>query len=246
MNEKFMRTRSLMFSNYAVGWAGACFSMLVLASGTFAFAAAPSKPGADTALEPLPLTLPGPTMKGTPVDLPAGPRIEPLPKKPRPAFMVPKGVKNVAIGKVVTSSVKPFSGELKQITDGLKEASDEDAVEFKKGTQWVQVDLGQAYSIYAIAIWNDHRYIQIMHDVIMQVSDNPEFRTGVTTLFNNDADNSSGQGAGTDREYFETNQGRLIDSRGLKARYVRSYVKGGSLGVLNCWQEIEVYALPEK
>jgi len=196
--------------------------------------------------EALALKLPAPTLKGTPEDLPAGPNIEALPDKPRPAVMAPKGVKNVAVGKTVTSSVKPFSGETSQITDGKKEAFDYDAVEMKKGTQWVQIDLGEAFAIHVIAMWHDHRYIQVMHDTIVQVSDDPEFKNNVTTLFNNDVDNSSGLGVGTDREYFETHEGKVVDGKGVKARYVRGYTKGGSLSALNCWQEIEVYALPAK
>jgi hypothetical protein len=59
-------------------------------------------------------------------------------------------------------------------------------------------------------------------------------------------DNSSGLGVGTDREYFETHEGRIVEVKGVKGRYVRGYTKGGSLSALNCWQEIEVYALPAK
>ncbi len=195
---------------------------------------------------PLPLQLPAPTLKGTPEDLPAGPNIEPLSKTPRPPFMVVPGVKNVALGRPITSSMPPGTGELKQITDGRKEASDEDAVEFKKGTLWVQVDLGSAYAIQAIVLWHDHRYLQAMHDVIVQIGNDPEFKTNVTTLFNNDVDDSSGLGVGTDREYFETAEGKIIDARGISARYVRCYTRGSSAGALNCWQEIEVYALPSK
>ena len=200
----------------------------------------------NRALEPLRLALPGPTMKGTPTDLPSGPNIEPLSDKPRPTPAVPPGVTNIAAGRPIKSSVSPFTGELLQITDGLKEAADEDAVELKKGRQWIQVDLGRARTIHAVAMWHDHRYFQIMHDVIVQVSDDPEFKAGVTTLFNNDTDDSSGLGAGKDREYFETRYGRAVDGRGIRARYVRSYTSGGSLSVLNCWQELEVYALPEE
>jgi len=199
---------------------------------------------ADT--EALPLKLPAPTLKGTPEDLPVGPNIEPYSDKPRPAFMAPKGVANVAKDKPVTSSVNPFTGELNQITDGKKEAFDYDSVEMKKGSQWVQVDLGEPVAIYAIAMWHDHRYIQVMRDVIVQVSNDPEFKDGVVTLFNNDVDNSSGLGVGTDREYFETNYGKVVDGKGTKGRYVRCYTKGGSLSALNCWQEVEVYALPAK
>ncbi len=196
--------------------------------------------------EALNLQLPAPTLKGTPEQLPAGTNIEPNSDKAPEPIKIAKGAKNVALGKEVTSSVNPFTGELNQITDGKKEAFDYDTVEMKKGSQWVQIDLGESYAIEAIAIWHDHRYIQVMHDVIVQVSDDPEFKTGVTTLFNNDTDNSSGLGVGTDREYFERHYGRVIDAKGVKARYVRDYTKGSHLSALNCRQEIEVYAVPNK
>ncbi len=67
-------------------------------------------------------------------------------------------------------------------------------------------------------VGHDHRYIQAIHDVIVQVSDDPDFKTGVTTLFNSDADNSTGLGVGTDREYFETKYGRVINGKAIKAR----------------------------
>ena len=196
--------------------------------------------------EPLALKLPNHTLKGTPEDLPVGPNIEPPSDKAPTPLQVPKGVTNVAAGKPVTSSVAPFLGALSQITDGKKEPSDDDAVEFKKGSQWVQVDLGQSYAIHAVAMWHDHRYVQAMHDVILQVSDDPQFKSGVTTLYNNDTDNSSGLGVGTDREYFEMEWGRVVPGNGVKARYVRGYTRGSNQSALNCWQEIEVYALPVK
>lgn len=196
--------------------------------------------------EALKLQFPEPTHKGTAVDLPVGPNIEPNSDKQPPAFMIAKGAKLVSEGKPVTSSVNPYTGELAQITDGKKEAIDYDAVEMKKGSQWVQVDLGETYAIQAIALWHDHRYIQVVHDVIVQVSNDPEFKTGVTTLYNNDTDNSSGLGIGTDREYFERQFGRVFDGKGAKGRYVRGYTKGNHLSPVNCWQEIEVYALPVK
>ena len=178
------------------------------------------------ATEPLKLNLPSHTLKGTPENLPSGPNIEPPSDKAPPPVKVPPGVKNVAAGKPVTSSVPPFTGELAQITDGKKEPIDDDAVEFKKGVQWVQVDLGQSYPIYAVAMWHDHRYVLAVHDVILQVSDDPEFKSGVTTLYNNDLDNSAGLGVGTDREYFELEFGRVAPAKGVKARYVRGFYEG--------------------
>ena len=187
--------------------------------------------------------LPAPALKGTPENLPVGPNIEPLPDKPPPPFLVPKGVKNLAAGRSVSSSARPFSGELNQITDGKKEAFDFDTLEFKKGSQWVQVDLEKPRLIYAIVMWHDYRYTQTMHDVIVQVADDPEFQKAVTTLFNNDTDDSSGRGVGGDREYFETHFGRIVAGKGVKARYARCYTNGSNLTRLNSWQELEVYGL---
>src|SRR5213075_1724606 len=154
------------------------FKPLLIVALTLACFASSVRAADPKATEPLKLDLPLHTLKGTPEDLPAGPNVEPL------------------------SDVAPYLGELSRITDGKKEAVDDDAVEFRKGTQWVQVDLGQSFAIHAIAMWHDHRYVQVVHDVILQVSDDPEFKSGVTTLYNNDTDNSSGLGVGTDREYL--------------------------------------------
>ena len=197
-------------------------------------------------MAPLPMVLPAPTMKGTPDDLPKGPNIEPPPDQDKlpPPFLAPQGVKNVALGKKATASVKPFTGDPVQITDGQKDPYDHQVVEMKKGTQYVQIDLGEPQAIYAIVMWHDHRYLQLFHDVIVQVADDPGFTENVRILFNSDSDNSSGLGMGTDREYFETRFGRVVDAKGTKARYVRCYTKGGHLSAVNTWQEIEVYALP--
>ncbi len=215
----------------------------LLASALTAALVLPNLRAADTA--PLPLQLPLPTLKGTPDDLPSGPNIEKPPEKPRAPFMAPKGVVNVAAGKKVTSSVdKLYTGTLPQITDGKKEAYDEQVVEMRKGTQWVQIDLEKEYPISAIVIWHDHRWLQVFHDIVVQAADDPEFTQNVRTLFNNDFDNSSGLGIGTDKEYFENHEGKLIDTKGAKARYLRFYSKGSTLSAYNVYQEIEVYALP--
>lgn len=197
-------------------------------------------------LAPLPIKAPAPTLKGTPNDLPTGPNVEPPPEKPRPPFMAPKGVTNVASGKKVTSSVKPFTGALSQVTDGNKEPDDDQVVEFRRGKQWVQLDLGEPARIHAIVIWHDHRFLQVFHDVIVQVADDPDFTQNVQTIFNNDVDNSAGLGIGTDKEYFETNQGRTFDAKGVVSRYIRCYTAGSSLSAINACQEIEVYGLPAK
>jgi hypothetical protein len=206
----------------------------------------PQKQAGD--LAPLPLQLPPPAQKGTPPNLPTNTTAEPFTDKPRPAFLAPAGVKNVALGKPVTSSdPNPISGELKQITDGKKASFDENVVTLRRRLQWVQIDLQGEFNLYAIVIWHEFTTPVVYRDVIVQVSDDPEFKKDVHTLFNNDQANTSGLGAGTDREYFEnplTGDGKLVDAKGIKARYVRCYSNGNTENALNSYIEIEVYGLP--
>ncbi len=65
------------------------------------------------------------------------------------------------------------------------------------GLQWVQVDLGAAKSINSVSLWHYFGDTRKYHDVIIQVSNDPAFGAGVTTVYNNDTDNSAGRGTGT-------------------------------------------------
>ena len=96
-------------------------------------------------------------------------------------------------------------------------------------------------------VWHFHVEPVVFHDVVVQVSNDPNFIDGVSTIFNNDQDNSAGLGIGKDREYFETNEGKLIDAHDAKARYVRLYSRGSTFrDQLNRYTEVEVYGLPGK
>lgn len=196
-------------------------------------------------LEPLPLKLPIPAFMGTPTDIPLGDHIEKPSDKPRPPFMAPKGLQNLAAKKKVTSSDKsPITGTLDLVTDGDKESNDNSFVELHRRTQWVQIDLEQKSKIYAIVLWHAHNTFQVYHDIVVQVSDDPDFTQDVKTVYNNDYDNSSGLGVGTDKEYFETYEGRLIDAKGVEGRYVRSYSRGSTYSALNRYTEKEVWGKP--
>lgn len=196
-------------------------------------------------LEPLPLKLPIPAFMGTPTDIPLGDHIEKPSDKPRPPFMAPKGLQNLAAKKKVTSSDKsPITGTLDLVTDGDKESNDNSFVELHRRTQWVQIDLEQKSKIYAIVLWHAHNTFQVYHDIVVQVSDDPDFTQDVKTVYNNDYDNSSGLGVGTDKEYFETYEGRLIDAKGVEGRYVRTYSRGSTYSALNRYTEIEFWGKP--
>jgi hypothetical protein len=220
-------------------------------AGTFIALLLATKPlAAADALVPLPVVLPKALPRQTPEDLYKGPHVEPPPDplkyKGRTPFLAPKGVANAAFGKKVTTSApRLYSGSLPQITDGKKEAREEDVVEMPKGVQWVQIDLEKTYTIYAVVIWHDHREMQAFQCVVVQLSDDPDFKKGVRTIYNNDVANKAGLGIGADKEYFESEEGRLIDAKAAKARYLRCYSNGCNRTKWNTYQEVEVYGLGE-
>jgi hypothetical protein len=179
--------------------------------------------------------------EGTPQNLKV-PNLEKPTGKMRPIFLAPVGTVNVARGKPVSSSAsEPSVGELDMLTDGEKSGLDGTYVELAPGVQSVTVDLQDRYTIYAIVLWHFHKQARVYFDVIVQVSDDPDFLTNVRTLFNNDHDNTAGLGAGNDLNYIETAEGKLIDAKGVKARYVRLYSNGNNINALNHYVEVEVY-----
>jgi hypothetical protein len=200
---------------------------------------------ADADLAPLEIKLPIPAFMGTPTDIPPSEHIEKPSDKPRPPFLAPKGARNVSVKKKVTlSDANPINGSAELVTDGNREAGDENVLEMRRRLQWVQVDLEKAHKIYAVLVWHAHDTPQIVHDVIVQVADDPDFTKNVRTLYNNDYDNSAGLGVGKDKEYFENYEGRLIDGKGEAGRYVRLYSQGSTYTALNRYTEVEVYGLP--
>ena len=182
---------------------------------------------------PLKTDLPPPLFVGTPVPINV-PNLEPKITK-WPDFLVPAGTTNIALGKKVTASDSdPVVGTLDLVTDGDKGGDEGSWVELGPGKQWVQIDLAEEASIYAIVVWHYHSQARVYHDVVVEISDDPAFAKGVTTVYDNSA-------AGTDHPYIETNLGRLIDAKGTKGRYVRLYSNGNTTDKLNHYIEVEVF-----
>jgi len=198
-------------------------------------------------LVPLKLELPNPVFVGTPKEAPKGVDVEPVPAKPPAPLMVPSDVHNIASGKKITCSDKGVSSSvLARITDGNKEAAEDATAMLRKGLQWIQFDLGAPQEIYAIVFWHAHDTAKVYRAVIVQVADDPDFTANVRTLYNNDRDNSAGLGAGTDRQYFETYMGKIVNAKGARARYVRLYSHGSTDSALNEYTEVEIYGRPAR
>jgi hypothetical protein len=217
---------------------------LAVAAGCMALAAGSSK--AEN-LVPLVIKLPAEAFVGTPSDAPEDTTVEKSSGQPRPPLMVPPGVSNVALHKTVTTSdTNQLADNLVKVTDGEKEAGEENVVLLHRGPQWVQIDLTAPYEIYAVVVWHGHDEPKVYHGVVAQVADDAAFTQNVRTLYNNDHKNLDKLGAGADREYFESHEGKLIEGKGTVARYVRLYSDGSTVSRLNEYTEIEVYGRPPK
>jgi F5/8 type C domain len=188
--------------------------------------------------------LPPPLFVGTPVPINV-PNLEPPIRGKRPDFLVPAGTINLAKNKKVSSSDdSPDVGTLDMVNDGDKAGDEGSWVELGPGKQWVEIDLAKKANIYAVLVWHFHSQARVYRDVVVQVSDDPGFTSGVTTIFNNDFHGDLGLGAGKDLNYIETYQGKLIDAKGVSGRYVRLYSNGNTANKLNHYIEVEVWGKP--
>ena len=201
----------------------------------------PAPVSTDATLVPIPLTLPKPMFVGTPQNLEGVQNLEKPLGRPRPPFLAPEGVTNIALNKPVTSSEPmPIMGELSMIVDGDKEATEGSVVELGPFKQWAIIDLEEEKDIYAVVVWHYHKTPAVYFDVVVQVAKDAEFVNAVA-VFNNDMDNSLGLGVGTDPHYVETAEGKLIDAKGVRGRYVRLWSQGNNQNDYSHYIEVEVF-----
>ncbi len=111
---------------------------------------------------------------------------------------------------------------------------------------WAVIDLGSIQEIGSIltTFWGNWTF----DDVVIQLSTSADFTSGVTTIFNNDTDNSVGAGIGTDGTYTEqgyeynTPRGNLFTVNNVSARYVRVTNRRNWQGAdISIFTEIQVF-----
>lgn len=144
---------------------------------------------------------------------------------------------NLVRGMIASAST-PLQNPL-FLTDGNSDGQQFTGVGM--GPQWIQFDLGEKRSVAEIRLWHFFADGRTYHDVIVQLSDTADFSAAVTTVFNNDSDNSAGTGAGSDAEYAESAAGKAIVFSPVVARYVRLWVNGNTVNEWNHYSEVEVY-----
>lgn len=175
---------------------------------------------------------------------------------PLPAAAAAPVEVNVARGitDVTTNGIAARNGKrLSTVTDGNRSASEYALIATESTAKYIQLNLGEPHSITKVNILNDYNpeAPRTGKDLIVQLSNDPTFATGVTTIYNNDADNSAGLGAGTDAEYAEPPTGAgLTVTLGspAAAQYVRYWANGhtrtqtNAYNAMNTPVEVEVYA----
>lgn len=193
---------------------------------------------------PLQIIIPMPLISANgPVPV-SGNNLEPLHVGRRPDFFVPVGTTNLALLKPVTASCQATLGNLNMVTDGDKDGDEGGWVELKAGQQWVQIDLQNPPEIYAVIVWHFHFKDRVYQNVVVAVSDDPEFKKDVKVIFNNDTENVIGFGKGSDFNYLDNYMGKLIDAKGVKGRYIRLYSNGNNVDKMNHYVEVEVFGKP--
>ena len=192
----------------------------------------------------LKIEFPPPHSSGTPKEIKSDNlEPDPGPGKLRPPIMVePEYTKKLTTEDTkVTTSEEAVTGENEYVVDGDKTPDATSMLQLPGGVQWVQLNLGAEHVISAVCVWHDQGDERVYKDVIVQISNDANFVDGVKTIFNNDHDNTAKLGKGTDKEYRERNDGRPMDAKLTKGRYVRCYSNGSTSEPVNNYIEIEVF-----
>ena len=153
----------------------------------------------------------------------------------------PGGGTNVAAGKTATFSSTLSEGTAAMVTNGDTNTANYAGM-WATGPQWAKIDFGASYGVNRVKVWHYYGDGRTYHDVIVQLSNTADFSSGVTTVFNNDTNNSAGQGTGGNAEYAESSSGKEITFSTVNARYVRLWTNGSSANTAQHYVEVEVYS----
>ena len=146
----------------------------------------------------------------------------------------------MALGKTaITLSSVTHEAPPSALTDGI--ITTIPFLGLEPGLQWVELDLETLFNISRVNVRHYYGDGRTYRDVILQLS---EDGINWVTIFNNDVDNSAGQGVGIDGEYAETSGGKdVLLGLPVQARYVRSWSNGSTGNRWNHYVELEVFGV---
>jgi hypothetical protein len=149
---------------------------------------------------------------------------------------------NLSAGIAPTfSSVNVSDPPPSKLTNGNTASTDYVTVGSSGELVYAQIDLGTLKDVSQIKMWHFHSDGRTYKDVVVQLSKTADFSSYVTTVFNNDKDNSSGQGYGSDDEYAESANGKTLTFAPVTARYARFWLKGNSVNANNNFVELQIF-----
>ncbi len=138
-----------------------------------------------------------------------------------------------------TNADRPLSN----ITDGLKDDTNnygEFGDDNRAEGSYVELDLGSVYDISGVNLWRYWLDRRVYENTVVALSQSEDF-SSPTVLYNSDAGNAQGLGAGSDETYEETPSGRSWTApEGTRARYVRVYMHGRANGQGNTNHIVEL------
>lgn len=137
------------------------------------------------------------------------------------------------------SSSVLYEGSPSKLTDGS--TTDYVGVGGINESAYAQIDLGALYNVSKVKMWHFFTDGRTYRDVIVQLSQTADFSSYVTTVFNNDKDNSAGQGYGVNAVYAESGSGKTVNFQPVLARYARFWIGGNSVDPYNQFVELQVY-----
>ncbi len=150
---------------------------------------------------------------------------------------------SIDLGNLAANIIPTHTGSAEndpaRVTDGFYSNKHAYFGIHESGLQHIQIDFGAEYDVSKINMWKypDRTY----HDVIIQLSTTEDFSSGVTTVFNNDTDNSAGLGVGSDLEFMETVSGKELTFAPVLARYLRLYSNESTVNAYNHWIEVQAF-----
>ncbi len=147
---------------------------------------------------------------------------------------------NVAYQKTVTAEAGVWMANPQYATDGILNTSY--YTNLGSGPVYIVIDLGQNYQLGELRFWHYYADGRTYHDVIAQLSQYSNF-SSLTTVFNNDTNNSAGQGTGSNSEYAESSAGKDVAlSTPVTARYLRLWTNGSTVNAFNHCVEVQAFA----
>ncbi len=136
---------------------------------------------------------------------------------------------NLAFEMTVTMSGGAGEGAAEMLTDGSTETNP-----YLGGPTWVQVDLGDEYSIDTIKLWHYYADGRTYHDNKIALSNKGNFIGEEIVIFDTNAD---------DEEYPETAEGKTITFDPVKAQYIRAWVGGSTANQWSHWVELQAFLI---